>query len=209
MEAIFEKENVKIYIDEDPEDPRSWDNVGTMVCFHGRYELGDKHEIDQDKFGTWDEMRACIEANIGPCVILPLYLYDHGGITMNTTGFSCSWDSGAVGFIYCSEATAKEEGIEPDKLEARLIGEVAVYDQYLRGEVYGFIQDAPPQYSVDYNTRIFKGEEILFRIVDASASQAEFLIDALNAFDPGESDSCWGFYMEPEELANAVLKGEV
>ena len=27
-------------------------------------------------------------------VILPLYLYDHSGITMNTTGFSCPWDSG-------------------------------------------------------------------------------------------------------------------
>jgi len=25
-------------------------------------------------------------------VILPLYLYDHGGVTMNTVGYSCSWD---------------------------------------------------------------------------------------------------------------------
>ena len=29
-------------------------------------------------------------------IVQPLYLYDHGGITMNTTGFSCSWDSGQV-----------------------------------------------------------------------------------------------------------------
>ena len=25
------------------DDPRSWDNIGTMVCFHSRYNLGDKH----------------------------------------------------------------------------------------------------------------------------------------------------------------------
>ena len=30
-------------------------------------------------------------------LMLPLYLYDHSGITMNTTGFSCPWDSGQVG----------------------------------------------------------------------------------------------------------------
>ncbi len=27
--------------DNDPIDPRSWDNVGTMACFHRRYSLGD------------------------------------------------------------------------------------------------------------------------------------------------------------------------
>lgn len=32
-------------------------------------------------------------------LMLPLYLYDHSGITMNTTGFSCPWDSGQVGWI--------------------------------------------------------------------------------------------------------------
>ena len=30
-------------------------------------------------------------------VILPLYLHDHSGLTMNTSGFHCPWDSGQVG----------------------------------------------------------------------------------------------------------------
>lgn len=30
--------------DPDPEDPRCWSNLGTMICFHRRYILGDKHE---------------------------------------------------------------------------------------------------------------------------------------------------------------------
>ena len=29
-----------------PDNPRNWDNIGTMVCFHSRYDLGDKHYYD-------------------------------------------------------------------------------------------------------------------------------------------------------------------
>ena len=29
----------KIYLDESPESPRTWDNLGTMLCFHTRYDL--------------------------------------------------------------------------------------------------------------------------------------------------------------------------
>ena len=79
-------------------------------------------------------------------IILPLYLYDHGGITMNTTGFSCPWDSGQVGWIYCTkEDFIKETGytekelFEEGKAEALLKGEVETYDQYLTGDVYGFV----------------------------------------------------------------------
>ena len=42
-------------------------------------------------------------------LMLPLYLYDHSGITMNTTGFSCPWDSGQVGWIYASKEDALRE----------------------------------------------------------------------------------------------------
>ena len=41
---------------------------------------------------------------IGLCkskvAILPLYLYDHSGLTMSTNDFGDRWDSGCVGFIY-------------------------------------------------------------------------------------------------------------
>ena len=47
-------------------------------------------------------------------VILPLYLYDHSGITMNTCGFSCPWDSGQVGWIYADKAMIDKEDVEVD-----------------------------------------------------------------------------------------------
>jgi len=73
-------------------------------------------------------------------VILPLYLYDHGGITMNTGGFSCPWDSGQVGWIYASyEDVRKEYGsLDLDRAESLLKSEVESYDHYLTGQCYGF-----------------------------------------------------------------------
>ena len=55
------------------------------------------------------------------------YLYDHSGVAMNATGFSYSWDSGQVGWIW----------VRPwqDELQK----EVEWYDLYLRGEVFDAI----------------------------------------------------------------------
>ena len=76
-------------------------------------------------------------------VILPLYLYDHSGITMNTTGFSCNWDSGQVGWTFVSKKKVREEyGVKKitqsliDKVTEVLVGEVRTYDMYLTGELY-------------------------------------------------------------------------
>ena len=76
--------------DETAESPREWDNLGVMAAFHGRYSLGDtNHGFRHTDYSGWNEMKADIIRKNPGCVILPLYLYDHSGITMNTTGFSC------------------------------------------------------------------------------------------------------------------------
>lgn len=33
-------------------------------------------------------------------LLMPLYLYDHSGITISTSEFCDPWDSGQIGFIY-------------------------------------------------------------------------------------------------------------
>ncbi len=156
--------------DEDAENPRTWDNVGTMVCWHRRYTLGDEQPSCDP--GTYLEglLNKCVKSGYpaalleknGPQILnahyarLPLYLYDHSGITMNTTGFSCTWDSGPVGFIYCSLKKAQAEfgkvgdkkGFEAlveyngksltlrERTELCLKQEVETYDQFISGEVY-------------------------------------------------------------------------
>ena len=126
--------------------PREWDNLGTMVCFHGRYDLGDKHKYYSDDYSGWEELEKAIRKEGGRgTIILPLYLYDHSGITMRTSPFGCRWDSGQVGFILTNRETILSEfggKIVTKKLKEKvsriLEGEVETYTQYLEGEIYGF-----------------------------------------------------------------------
>lgn len=110
---------IKLEADEDINSPREeYDNLATMVCFHNRHTLGDSdHGYHQHDYNSWADLRAQIEEDHGEVIILPLYLFDHSGLTMNTTGFSCPWDSGHVGFIFCSkERFRKETGYTEDEL---------------------------------------------------------------------------------------------
>lgn len=72
-------------------------------------------------------------------VLLPLYLYDHSGLTISTAPFSCPWDSGQVGWIYASSDTIRKEYGNADResmatAERVLRGEVEAYDHYLQGD---------------------------------------------------------------------------
>jgi hypothetical protein len=173
---------IEIEQDMNPESPREkdyWDNFGTMVCFHNRYSLGDEHDYNSDDYSGWDEQLKVISKNEDVCVILPLYLYDHSGITMNTTGFSCRWDSGQVGWIFISkEKVRKEYSVKriskklKERITGYLINEVKTYDQYLTGEVYG--------YKISKITKCDLGHE-----------------------DTEELDSCWGYYGENSCLEEA------
>ena len=135
----MKKYELKIEHDEDPMNPRrEWDNLGTMVCFHKRYDLGDKTDYRSQDFDSWEELENNILENEGEVVMLPLYLYDHSGITISTSPFGCNWDSGRVGVIFMSKHKIKREGIDESKVEEYLKNEVETYDSYLRGEVYRY-----------------------------------------------------------------------
>jgi hypothetical protein len=144
----IEKGNYKINIfqDECAENPRKeWDNATTMLCFHSRYNLGDKNPYHKDEFSSWEEFEKEIIRTYKPVVIKPVYLYDHSGITVSTSPFGCSWDSGQVGFIFVSREQALHEygGKKVTKKHKewayRIIeSEMKCYDYYVRGDVYGF-----------------------------------------------------------------------
>ncbi len=191
---------IEVHSDFDPSNPRKeWDEASHMVCWHRRYDLGD--EMPKDSPDEWmrsflDGIKAgyregerkrhnkpCLDdldrtqlllLFLGHGIIMPLFLYDHSGITISTRSFNgraqhAGWDSGQVGWVYMTnEEIIKEwggyrtdrghhlptpEAIE--KAEACIKAEVQVYDDYLTGSVYGYI------------------------IVDP---------------DGEHGDSCWGFY---------------
>ena len=123
--------------------PRDWDNLGTMVCWHTRYDLGDK-TLSHDNLQ--EQVNDILSED---CFVLPLHLYDHSGLSMSTSNsgypFSDIWDSGQVGFIYVTKADVRKEWNKQrisKQLENRvydnLRAEVNEYDQFLRGDVWGY-----------------------------------------------------------------------
>lgn len=152
--------------------PRDWDNLGTMICFVRSERVGDEHEFsDPDDF-LLDLLRQLFPESVverlearaieAPsdrarhdlylsfiekrAVILPVFMYDHSGKTINTTGFSCPWDSGQIGWIYATrEQICKEYGGKyltealRKKVESVLRSEVRVLDQWLLGDVWGYV----------------------------------------------------------------------
>lgn len=129
-------------------DPRECENLGVMACFHGRYTLGDdvtninKHCAHY--FHDASAFREFSEHN--KPIMLPLYLYDHSGITMSTGPFGCPWDSGQVGWIFCSLDKACREysvkRVTPTirrKVLSVLEAEVRVYDEHIQGNCFGVV----------------------------------------------------------------------
>jgi len=146
---------VRIVHDQYPQNPRENDNICLMVCRHGRYQLGDTnakqilakaldvcaYEYDEIELVQMAEKAGLIFAQS------PVYLYDHGGITMSTTPFSCPFDSGQVGVILVLKETLRQDfNIKRfgKKVTERMMelankhikSEVSAYDNYISGDIY-------------------------------------------------------------------------
>lgn len=150
---------IKIYHYPNAESPREWSNLGTLICWHRRYRLGDSHPFDSPEAFLRDLAGVSVQSELSmdqlrdraerKSVLLPVFLYDHSGLAMNTIGFHCPWDSGQVGFVYVTlEAVRKEFGVKRVTMAMReraadiLRGEIATYDAYLGGRVYGYVVEA-------------------------------------------------------------------
>jgi len=150
----YKGHTIKIESDPDPLNPRGDDfdnHLGTIVAFHKRHSLSDKKELsdgtilDSHDYKGWNEMIAHVDKVEGGIVWLPIYMYDHSGITIKTTPFSCSWDSGQVGFIYVSKKKIREEfscnkvdNKRVESIKESLRSEIACFDDYLTGSTYGY-----------------------------------------------------------------------
>ena len=147
MKNIIENEKYKLEIFDDlnPCSPREFDNLGTMVCFHRRYNLGDETELKSSDFSSWEELESYLYKEENALIAIPVFMYDHSGLWINTTGFSCPWDSGQVGYIYISKEKVRREYSckriskkLKNMIREILCSEVDLYNDYLCGNVYGF-----------------------------------------------------------------------
>ena len=132
------------------EDPRDWDNLGHMFCFHKRYTFGDKYDETSEQFNDWDEIEKYLYKEKKAVICLPLFVYDHSTVSMRTYrhGQHSAWDCGQVGFIYVTaEDIQKCYNVKRisktilKRAEDVLTSEVDTYDKYLQGDVYCLVKE--------------------------------------------------------------------
>ena len=150
MEKLeYRGRTIQISQDMHPSNPiEGWDgNVG-YALFHNNYSFQNGTDLNTKDYGSWDEFKEALVKKYKTLAILPIYLYDHSGITMSTEPFGCRWDSGQIGFAYVNKEILKAWGYKSRRgyekvakktLEEDIISNVQLYDDYITGNVYGFL----------------------------------------------------------------------
>lgn len=161
MPYISIYKNYMLIVDQDdfPQDPRELGDIGTMLCWHREYRLGDEHDYASPR----DFLEEMVEPYIAEdteledmsdneilsilrendFIILPIFLLDHSGLSISVFDFGDRWDSGQVGWIYVSPERIKKEYGAVNKITKELVlkelkAEIEIYDNFLRGNVWDF-----------------------------------------------------------------------
>lgn len=152
MEKIkYQKHIIEIFQDENPENPREWDNICVFHISHRDYAFGD---INYDS--GYNSGKNIIEvkekAKKNGDIVLPLYMYDHSGIGVSLSNyrypFNCPWDNGIVGFVIIPKKKMISEfgkktftkNLKEKALEIAE-SEVKILNMYLSGDIYGYTID--------------------------------------------------------------------
>ena len=127
--------------DQYAESPREWAEYSKVFSQHRGLRGDFQYQ------GIYDSLEEEFDKRIGfkNVVAVPVYLYEHSGIVLDTKPFSCPFDSGQLGYIYYpKDVIRKVYGWERlsqkriAELEKYLKGEVEEWSQYVSGEVYWF-----------------------------------------------------------------------
>ena len=66
-----------------------YEDFGTLATWHQRYNIGTEQPKESPQ-----EYLANLPEN---SMVMPVYMYDHGGLAFSLSPFSCQWDSGQIG----------------------------------------------------------------------------------------------------------------
>ena len=144
-QITYKGHHINIYYDADPQSPREWDNLGTFYTSHPHYRPEEDFYRHFEREEVFDEYRDFLDSFEKKYIALKIYLYDHSGLTISSGPFACRWDSGLFGMVAVNIDKVKKEygwkkitAARRRKIESYLQSEIDTYDQYLRGEVYGY-----------------------------------------------------------------------
>lgn len=153
METAWDTETisgytVRTYVDPDPLSPREWDNVGRFAGLN-RWTFND------DEYG--EPYRSARDDAGEPILAIPVTVLDGPYTIVRET----TWH-GAEGIYYAPlSKVATEQFDGPGGLRACLRGEIATLNQYLSGDVYGYVVEGPEGEHVDSCWGFFGADEAL------------------------------------------------
>lgn len=131
---------------ESTESPRLW-TESVLVTAHKHFSNNDA-ELPVDASSIKEAfIRHLAEKDLlqDDIIFVPIYLYEHSGISLSTSPFSCRWDSGQLGYLYEVKEHLRQEFqvAEIDSaLEAliiqRLQREIEEFSAWLNGETFAY-----------------------------------------------------------------------
>jgi hypothetical protein len=166
------------------------------------FKFGNYFPQKEDRRAQAEQCRSYIEEHFDRHYLwLPVYVYDHSGVTINTTGFSgwqhAAWDSYCSGMIAVSKEKVRQEYSWKKLTQARqakvlkyLNNEVKEYDQYLSGDAHGFLLYEVP-------------DHIIEEYLDDPDYDLQEVVEFLDLSECEEVESLYGFYSEEECEAQA------
>lgn len=153
-EIRIDNKILRIFLDENPENPRKWNDLSKMLFFGQHKHLGDNHNIFHiDNFNNREDFILKVEQQIRKqikdiAIIKPVHMYCHSGSSISTSSdypYNCPWDSGTIGFVLITKDDIRKEynvkrvtKKELNKAELVLEYEVETLNKFIKGEVYGF-----------------------------------------------------------------------
>ena len=94
-----------------------------------------------EHLGPWDSLlEYALEDTYD--VYLPVYLYSHSGVKVNTNPFNCRWDSGQIGFVGIRKENVKDWAEKKSVRESILNDTIKTLDHYINGKVWRFLVES-------------------------------------------------------------------
>lgn len=134
--------DIKIEYCESPEfhSPADFDNLGTFV--HSSYEYSFDSSTDIN-VRNWSDSE--IKELLDNSISVPVYIYDHSGISISTGSFSCPWDSGLFGYYIVSKDKVKKEfggNRISKKLKNQILksleNEIVIWNDWVEGNIFKY-----------------------------------------------------------------------
>lgn len=187
-----------IYYDTVEESPRKmYDNGATIVILRGKYEspdeitdeleeIADEHGISLSKDCDLNALISALQE--AGYYAVPVYILDHGSVHYSTHDFGDKWDSGMAGVAY-----AKKSGADEKKLQKMIDAELAEYETWANGNVYGISVRNEDGEVVDgesgfYLSNDMTWEDLIKEMLDAVEVKIQDKYERFHGFEDDEDD---------------------